>query len=71
MSAYGAPLGVGPDKGNTNWWGVSNPQSEWGPFSCMGDDYVEFGAVDPETGRGIFSMNLGATTGTYPIQEVV
>ena len=68
MSAYGVPIGVGPERGNTDWWGVNNPESEWGPYSCMGDDYVQFGAINPQTGRGIFSMNLGATTGTYPEQ---
>ena len=47
MSAYGAPLGVGPDKGNTNWWEFLTLSQSGEPFSCMGDDYVEFGAVDP------------------------
>ena len=69
MSAYGVPIGVGPNKGDTNWWGISNPESEWGPYSCMGDDYVEFGAINPETGREDFLNELRCYTGTYPEQQ--
>ena len=62
MSAWGAPISVGPSMGSNSWWFSNNPVSDWSPYDCMGDDYVEFGAINPETGRGVFSMNLGSIT---------